>query len=60
MANPTGRVFPISRDEFDYEPFFAMLRRVGYSQRISVEASSKDFAADAPRAIALLRRAFEP
>ena len=23
MANPNGRVFPRSRDEFEYEPFFA-------------------------------------
>lgn len=59
MANPIGRVFPLSWDEYGYEPFFATLRQVGYRQRISVEASSKDVAADAPRAIALLRRAFE-
>jgi sugar phosphate isomerase/epimerase len=59
MANPTGRVFPLAWDEHDYAPFFAALRRVGYRQRISVEASTKDLPADAPRAIALLRRAFE-
>jgi D-psicose/D-tagatose/L-ribulose 3-epimerase len=59
MANPTGRVFPLSWDEYDYAPFFAALRQAGYSRRISVEASTKDLAADAPRAIALLRRAFE-
>ena len=60
MANPQGRVFPLMRDEYEYEPFFANLRQIGYDQRISVEASTKDFPADAPRAIALLRRAFEP
>ena len=59
MANPTGRVFPLVWDEFDYAPFFATLRQAGYNQRISVEASTKDLTADAPRAIALLRRAFE-
>ena len=59
MANPTGRVFPLAWDEFDCAPFFATLRQAGYSQRISVEASTKDLTADAPRAIALLRRAFE-
>jgi sugar phosphate isomerase/epimerase len=59
VANPNGRVFPLAWDEYDYGPFFAKLNQVGYSQRISVEASSKDFEADAPRAIALLRRAFE-
>ena len=59
MANPHGRVFPRDWDEYDYAPFFANLRRIGYDKRISVEASAKDFNADAPRAIALLRRAFE-
>jgi D-psicose/D-tagatose/L-ribulose 3-epimerase len=58
MANPQGRVFPRSADEFAYEPFFAALRQIGYDQRISVEASTSDLQADAPRAIALLRRAF--
>jgi D-psicose/D-tagatose/L-ribulose 3-epimerase len=57
MANPTGRVFPLTADEFDYAPFFRALRSIGYSARISVEASTKDFDADAPRAIAFLRAA---
>jgi sugar phosphate isomerase/epimerase len=59
MANPTGRVFPLAWEEFDYGPFFTQLRQVGYNRRISVEASTKELSADAPRAIALLRRAFE-
>jgi D-psicose/D-tagatose/L-ribulose 3-epimerase len=59
MANPQGRVFPLSWDEYDYGPFFANLRRIGYDKRISVEASAKEFALDAPRAISLLRQAFE-
>ena len=59
MANPQGRVFPLSWNEFDYGPFFANLRRIGYDKRISVEASAKEFALDAPRAISLLRQAFE-
>jgi sugar phosphate isomerase/epimerase len=59
MANPNGRIFPLAWDEYDYAPFFTALRQIGYSQRISVEASTKDLAADGPRAIALLRRAFE-
>ena len=59
MANPQGRVFPLAWDEFDYAPFFATLRAIGYSGRLSVEASAKDFSSDAPQAIALLRRAFE-
>jgi sugar phosphate isomerase/epimerase/cytochrome c2 len=57
-ANPQGRVFPLKWEEFEYGPFFAMLRATGYDRRISVEASTKDFAAEAPQSIALLRRAF--
>jgi sugar phosphate isomerase/epimerase len=58
-ANPHGRVFPLDWAEFDYAPFFARLREIGYAGRISVEASTKDFAAEAPRSITLLRRAFQ-
>jgi len=57
-ANPQGRVFPLSWNEFDYAPFFANLRKIGYDKRISVEASTKDLAGEAPRAIELLRKAF--
>jgi len=56
MANPNGRVFPLAWEEFDYEPFFATLRRIGYNQRISVEASTQDLTGDALRSIALLRQ----
>jgi len=58
MANPQGRVFPLKWDEFDYAPFFANLRQIGYAGRISVEASSPDIPTQGPLAIALLRRAF--
>jgi sugar phosphate isomerase/epimerase len=58
MANPQGRVFPLKWDEFDYAPFFANLRKIGYAGRISVEASTKDVPTEGPLAIALLRRAF--
>ena len=57
MANPNGRVFPIAADEFAYEPFFANLRAIGYKGRISIEATTQDLQTDAPRAIALVRRA---
>jgi D-psicose/D-tagatose/L-ribulose 3-epimerase len=59
MANPEGRVFPRKVDEYDYAPFFAALRTIGYDKRISVEASTQDLPADAPPAIALLRRGFQ-
>ena len=58
MANPQGRVFPLLWEEFDYAPFFANLRQIGYAGRISIEASSRDVPTEAPKAIALLRRAF--
>jgi D-psicose/D-tagatose/L-ribulose 3-epimerase len=57
MANPEGRVFPRAFDEYDYAPFFAALRAIGYDKRISIEASTKALETDAPRAIALLRKA---
>ena len=56
-ANPVKRVFPLHWDEFDYAPFFANLRKIGYAGRISLEASSGDFAREAPVSIALLKRA---
>ena len=59
VANPQGRVFPAKWEEFDYGPFFANLRAIGYDKRISVEGSTKDLPADGPPAIALLRKAFE-
>jgi sugar phosphate isomerase/epimerase len=57
MANPTGRVFPLKWDEYNYAPFFENLRKIGYDKEISVEASTKDFPNEAPRAIAFLRNA---
>lgn len=60
IANPQGRVYPLVWSEYNYAPFFTTLRSVGYARRISVEASAADFPQDAPKAIALLRKAFEP
>jgi D-psicose/D-tagatose/L-ribulose 3-epimerase len=59
MANPQGRVFPLKWEEFDYAPFFANLKKIGYDKRISVEAGSKDIPVEGAQAIALLRRAFQ-
>ena len=58
VANPQGRVFPQKWDEFDYAPFFAKLREIGYDRLISVEAGTQDLPGQAPPAIALLRNAF--
>jgi len=59
VANPSGRVFPQKWDEYDYAPFFANLKAIGYDKRISMEGNTNDLAAQAPVTIALLRRAFE-
>jgi D-psicose/D-tagatose/L-ribulose 3-epimerase len=57
MANPTGRVFPLKWDEYNYAPFFENLRKIGYDKEISIEGATKDFPNEAPRAIAFLRSA---
>jgi len=57
MANPTGRVFPLNAEEYDYAPFFQNLRKIGYAGRISLEARSSDFAKESPQAIAFLHSA---
>jgi D-psicose/D-tagatose/L-ribulose 3-epimerase len=59
VANPTGRVFPKKWEEFDYGPFFANLKAIGYDKRISMEGNTTDLATEAPITIALLRKAFE-
>lgn len=59
MANPDGRVMPLKWEEYDYAPFFAVLRQIHYDRLISLEASSKDLQVEGPQSIALLRRAFE-
>jgi sugar phosphate isomerase/epimerase len=57
IANPAGRVYPLNLDESPYGGFFSNLCKIGYAGRISVEASTKDFASDAPKSLALLRNA---
>jgi sugar phosphate isomerase/epimerase len=57
VANPKGRVYPSSPDEAAYAPFFANLCKIGYAGRVSIEGSTTDFAAQAPKSIAMLRAA---
>ena len=38
IAKPGDRGFPRPDDGFDYSPFFAALRRIGYQGRLSIEA----------------------
>ena len=55
MANPDGRIFPKSMDESDYRPFFDALRQIGYEGRVSCEAYSESFTADAPATLRFFR-----
>lgn len=54
-----GRSFPKDPAECpEYAPFFANLREIGYQGRISIEASTHDFTADAPVGLATLRKLY--
>lgn len=57
IANPKGRVYPLAAEESNYRPFFENLCKIRYAGRLSVEASTPDFAAQAPQALAMLRTA---
>jgi len=56
VANPKGRVYPLSADESDYGRFFRNLCTIGYKGGVSIEASTKNFEAEAPVGIAMLRK----
>lgn len=53
----TGREAPAT-GSYDHVALFRALRRAGYDARVSVECRWRDMAAQAPAAIAHLRRAF--
>ncbi|GHT63543.1 hypothetical protein FACS1894110_01560 [Spirochaetia bacterium] len=55
LAAKQGRLFPREDDGEDYEGFFAVLKRAGYSKRVSVEAYSVNLASDAAGALTLLK-----
>ncbi len=59
VANPQARVFPQKWEEYNYAPFFANLKAIGYDRRISMEGSTADLQAQGPVTVALLRKAFE-
>lgn len=52
------RIVPVDISEWDYTPLINALRTVGYQGRMSVEAETSDFDADAPRALAIMRQHF--
>lgn len=59
FANPQGRVFPLDFDSGKYDEFFRTLKKVGYDQRISIEAYTSHFDQDAARSAELLKSAVE-
>ena len=60
MANPDNRVMPLKWEEYNYGPFFAALRAIGYDQLVGLEASSKDLPHEGPLTVQLLKKALTP
>ena len=56
IANPKGRVYPLSPAESSYAGFFENLCKIRYAGRMSIEASTPDFATQAPQSLAMLRK----
>ncbi|MGD0840782.1 MAG: sugar phosphate isomerase/epimerase family protein [Candidatus Acidiferrales bacterium] len=59
FSNPNGRIYPKDWNEYDYAPFFAALRQIGYDGGISIDAHTSNFADDAPQSVAFLRDALK-
>jgi D-psicose/D-tagatose/L-ribulose 3-epimerase len=59
FSNPNGRVYPLHWDEYNYAPFFAALREMGYAGGISIDAKTANFSTDAPQTVAFLRDALK-
>ena len=55
IARPAGRVYPLPGDGYDYAPFFAALRGVGYAGRISIEAKAPNGPEDLAASVGYLR-----
>jgi len=56
-ANPVGRIYPSFNDGVDYKKMFSVLKSIGYSGGISVEAFTKNPEQDARIALQVLREA---
>lgn len=56
ISNPNGRTYPTSTEEADYAAFYAALKKIGYRGGISIHARTDNFTADAPPAMAFLRK----
>ena len=55
IARPAGRKYPMPGDGYDYAPFFAALRQIGYPGRLSIEASPVNGPEDLPVCVEYLR-----
>jgi sugar phosphate isomerase/epimerase len=55
IAAKAGRLFPAPDDGEGYAGFFGVLKKAGYTGRVSIEAYSKNLGADAARSRDLLR-----
>lgn len=56
-ANPVGRIYPAFNDGVDYKKMFSVLKSIGYSGGISIEAFAKNPEQDARIALQVLREA---
>lgn len=59
IATPKGRGYPSAADDFDYKPYFAAMKKIGYTGGISIEGGTKDFKTDGPRSAAFLKDALQ-
>jgi sugar phosphate isomerase/epimerase len=56
FADPVGRVYP-TVPKAEYRAFYRILHEIGYTRRLSIEAFTKNFRADAEKALQVLREA---
>lgn len=57
LANPSGRIYPLAEDGAGYQRFLGNLKKAGYDSRVSIEAFTDNFEADAPGALMAVRKA---
>jgi D-psicose/D-tagatose/L-ribulose 3-epimerase len=55
IANPVGRLYPTLLDEYKYDQFFSKLKEIGYDNRISIEANTKNMLEDLERSMELFK-----
>jgi len=58
FANGIARRYPQAESEDDYRPFVNACKAIGYARRLSLEAGTDDFAAEAPAALRVMKALF--